>query len=197
MSFKNPIPHLHIWFAYPLHPLVSIAVMLTPPFLGWLCPKGQVTRAQEAEENYLVKRELATIKQQSEEAGAQLEQAKKTIRQLQQQQPQAVRRATESPAGRLDWLRSGGAGARWRGDWDVPHVSSCWSLLKPHAAHLEIVWCATTDSSKTGVSTVQLFLPLLPSWHILPSDTIQAVAEQGCPSFVICFASHKCKFGSS
>ncbi|XP_061540867.1 EVI5-like protein isoform X4 [Phycodurus eques] len=50
--------------------------------------KGQVTRAQEAEENYLVKRELATVKQQSEEAGAQLEQAKKTIRQL-QQQPQA------------------------------------------------------------------------------------------------------------
>ncbi|TKS74127.1 Ecotropic viral integration site 5 protein -like protein [Collichthys lucidus] len=48
--------------------------------------KGQVTRAQEAEENYLVKRELATIKQQSEEASAQLEQAKKTIRQLQQQQ---------------------------------------------------------------------------------------------------------------
>ncbi|XP_029904783.1 EVI5-like protein isoform X5 [Myripristis murdjan] len=52
--------------------------------------KGQVTRAQEAEENYLVKRELATVKQQSEEASAQLEQAQKTIRQLQQQQqPQA------------------------------------------------------------------------------------------------------------
>uniref|UniRef100_A0A3Q1HVN4 Rab-GAP TBC domain-containing protein n=1 Tax=Anabas testudineus TaxID=64144 RepID=A0A3Q1HVN4_ANATE len=52
--------------------------------------KGQVTRAQEAEENYLVKRELATVKQQSEEASAQLEQAKKTISQLQQQQqPQA------------------------------------------------------------------------------------------------------------
>ncbi|KAI3369099.1 hypothetical protein L3Q82_026059 [Scortum barcoo] len=48
--------------------------------------KGQVTRAQEAEENYLVKRELATVKQQSEEASAQLEQAKKTITQLQQQQ---------------------------------------------------------------------------------------------------------------
>uniref|UniRef100_A0A667Y552 Ecotropic viral integration site 5 n=1 Tax=Myripristis murdjan TaxID=586833 RepID=A0A667Y552_9TELE len=47
---------------------------------------GQVTRAQEAEENYLVKRELATVKQQSEEASAQLEQAQKTIRQLQQQQ---------------------------------------------------------------------------------------------------------------
>ncbi|XP_033996591.1 EVI5-like protein isoform X2 [Trematomus bernacchii] len=54
--------------------------------------KGQVTRAQEAEENYLVKRELATVKQQSEEALAQLEQAKATIaqpRQQQQQQPQA------------------------------------------------------------------------------------------------------------
>lgn len=61
-----------------------------------------MTRAQEAEENYLVKRELATVKQQSEEASAQLEQAQKTIRQLQQpqpqppqqQQPHAVRRAT-------------------------------------------------------------------------------------------------------
>ncbi|XP_055077453.1 ecotropic viral integration site 5 protein homolog isoform X2 [Periophthalmus magnuspinnatus] len=52
--------------------------------------KGQVTRAQEAEENYLVKRELATIKQQSEEATVQLEQARKTISQLQeQQQPHA------------------------------------------------------------------------------------------------------------
>ncbi|XP_037625311.1 EVI5-like protein isoform X2 [Sebastes umbrosus] len=48
--------------------------------------QGQVTRAQEAEENYLVKRELATVKQQSEEASAQLEQAKTTIGQLQQQQ---------------------------------------------------------------------------------------------------------------
>ncbi|XP_029987445.1 ecotropic viral integration site 5 protein isoform X1 [Sphaeramia orbicularis] len=50
--------------------------------------QGQVTRAQEAEENYLVKRELATVKQQSEDASAQLEQAKKTISQLQQQQQQ-------------------------------------------------------------------------------------------------------------
>lgn len=87
--------------------------MLTPPLLGWLCPKGQVTRAQEAEENYLVKRELATVKQQSEEASAQLEQAEKTIRQLQQrqQQPHAVRRATESPPVRGHWLRSCRTGA--------------------------------------------------------------------------------------
>lgn len=89
-----------MWFAHPFHPLVSLVLMLTPPLLGWLCPKGQVTRAQEAEENYLVKRELATIKQQSEEADAALEHAKKTIRQLQQQQqqPNVVRRATDSPA---------------------------------------------------------------------------------------------------
>uniref|UniRef100_A0A3Q2PB01 Ecotropic viral integration site 5 n=1 Tax=Fundulus heteroclitus TaxID=8078 RepID=A0A3Q2PB01_FUNHE len=50
--------------------------------------KGQVTRAQEAEENYLVKRELATVRQQCEEATAQLEQARKTVKQLQQQQQQ-------------------------------------------------------------------------------------------------------------
>ncbi|XP_064004076.1 ecotropic viral integration site 5 protein homolog isoform X3 [Pogoniulus pusillus] len=48
--------------------------------------QGQVTRAQEAEENYLVKRELATIKQQSDEAITKLEQAENTIRELQQQQ---------------------------------------------------------------------------------------------------------------
>ncbi|KAJ7410432.1 Ecotropic viral integration site 5 protein like protein [Willisornis vidua] len=48
--------------------------------------KGQVTRAQEAEENYLIKRELATIKQQSDEAITKLEQAENTIRELQQQQ---------------------------------------------------------------------------------------------------------------
>ncbi|CAO2639018.1 Ecotropic viral integration site 5 protein homolog [Lemmus lemmus] len=44
--------------------------------------KGQVTRAQEAEENYLIKRELASIRQQSDEASAKLEQAESTIREL-------------------------------------------------------------------------------------------------------------------
>lgn len=71
-----------------------------------------MTRAQEAEENYLVKRELATVKQQSEEAGAELEQAKKLIRQLQQQQqqqPNAVRRA---PGPRLEGRRGSGAAGR-------------------------------------------------------------------------------------
>ncbi|RXM99723.1 Ecotropic viral integration site 5 protein-like [Acipenser ruthenus] len=48
--------------------------------------KGQVTRAQEAEENYLIKRELGTIKQQSDEASAKLEHAQRTIRELQEQQ---------------------------------------------------------------------------------------------------------------
>ena len=45
-----------------------------------------MTRAQEAEENYLIKRELANIKQQSDEASAKLEQAENTIRKLQHQQ---------------------------------------------------------------------------------------------------------------
>lgn len=62
-----------------------------------------MTRAQEAEENYLVKRELATVKQQSEEASAQLEQATKTIWQLQQG---------------LQWVRR------------TPGVSSKWHILK-------------------------------------------------------------------
>lgn len=41
-----------------------------------------MTRAQEAEENYLIKRELATIKQQTDAARAKLEQAESTIREL-------------------------------------------------------------------------------------------------------------------
>lgn len=208
MSLENPIPHLYIWFAHPFRPLLSLVVMLTPPLLGWLCPKGQVTRAQEAEENYLVKRELATIKQQSEEASAQLEQAKKTIRQLQQQQqqqPHAVRRATESPAGRLHWLRSCRAGARWHGDWDDSQVSLCCAVLKPHADHFKIMWCATNDSSKNefhcNSNVSRLFRPPLPSWHVLPSNKIQAVAEQGFPPFahwlwvIICFGMHEFKLG--
>uniref|UniRef100_A0A8C5QYT4 Ecotropic viral integration site 5 n=1 Tax=Leptobrachium leishanense TaxID=445787 RepID=A0A8C5QYT4_9ANUR len=47
--------------------------------------KGQVTRAQEAEENYLIKRELATIRQQSDDASDKLEQAQHTVTELQQQ----------------------------------------------------------------------------------------------------------------
>uniref|UniRef100_A0A8C8ITY6 Rab-GAP TBC domain-containing protein n=1 Tax=Oncorhynchus tshawytscha TaxID=74940 RepID=A0A8C8ITY6_ONCTS len=54
---------------------------------------GQVTRAQEAEETYLVVRELATVRQQSEEATAQLELAQSTIREL-QQRPLLVRNDT-------------------------------------------------------------------------------------------------------
>ncbi|XP_075935316.1 ecotropic viral integration site 5 protein homolog isoform X1 [Anarhichas minor] len=58
--------------------------------------KGQVTRAQEAEELYLVKRELATVKQQSEEASAQLEQAKTTTRQHQPHAKGAPRYSEEA-----------------------------------------------------------------------------------------------------
>uniref|UniRef100_A0A8D0GN17 Ecotropic viral integration site 5 like n=1 Tax=Sphenodon punctatus TaxID=8508 RepID=A0A8D0GN17_SPHPU len=48
--------------------------------------KGQVTRAQEAEENYIVKRELAVVKQQCSTATENLQKAQSTIRQLQDQQ---------------------------------------------------------------------------------------------------------------
>ncbi|XP_056270075.1 EVI5-like protein isoform X3 [Pseudoliparis swirei] len=53
--------------------------------------QGQVTRAQEAEELYLAKRELATLKQQGEEAGAQPEPARTPGRQLQPHPPQVKR----------------------------------------------------------------------------------------------------------
>ncbi|KAJ3615020.1 hypothetical protein NHX12_018588 [Muraenolepis orangiensis] len=47
--------------------------------------KGQVTRAQEAEENYVIKRELAVVRQQCSVASESLEKAQDTIRELQQQ----------------------------------------------------------------------------------------------------------------
>lgn len=78
----------------PPSPLPPWFIPLVHDWLG----QGQVTRAQEAEENYLVKRELATVKQQSEEASAQLEQAQSAIKQLQQQQQQpAVRKDHTAP----------------------------------------------------------------------------------------------------
>ncbi|XP_061686384.1 EVI5-like protein isoform X2 [Syngnathoides biaculeatus] len=46
--------------------------------------KGQVTRAQEAEENYVIKRELAVVRQQCTSASENLEKAQDTIRELQQ-----------------------------------------------------------------------------------------------------------------
>ncbi|XP_053149773.1 EVI5-like protein isoform X3 [Hemicordylus capensis] len=48
--------------------------------------KGQVTRAQEAEENYIIKRELAVVRQQCCSATESLQKAQSTIRQLQDQQ---------------------------------------------------------------------------------------------------------------
>uniref|UniRef100_H9G9U0 Rab-GAP TBC domain-containing protein n=1 Tax=Anolis carolinensis TaxID=28377 RepID=H9G9U0_ANOCA len=48
--------------------------------------KGQVTRAQEAEENYIIKRELAVVRQQCCSATENLQKAQSTIRQLQEQQ---------------------------------------------------------------------------------------------------------------
>uniref|UniRef100_A0A7N6FL81 Rab-GAP TBC domain-containing protein n=1 Tax=Anabas testudineus TaxID=64144 RepID=A0A7N6FL81_ANATE len=49
------------------------------------CMNGQVTRAQEAEENYVIKRELAVVRQQCTTASESLEKAQDTIRELQQQ----------------------------------------------------------------------------------------------------------------
>ncbi|XP_067876957.1 EVI5-like protein isoform X4 [Heterodontus francisci] len=46
--------------------------------------KGQVTRAQEAEENYVIKRELAVAKQQFNTTSEKLEQAQSTIQELQE-----------------------------------------------------------------------------------------------------------------
>ena len=49
-----------------------------------LCVQGQVTRAQEAEENYVIKRELAVVRQQYSTASESLGRAQDTIQELQQ-----------------------------------------------------------------------------------------------------------------
>lgn len=56
--------------------------ILKPCFV--LLFQGQVTRAQEAEENYVIKRELAVVRQQCTTASESLERAQDTIRELQQ-----------------------------------------------------------------------------------------------------------------
>lgn len=54
--------------------------------------QGQVTRAQEAEENYVIKRELAVVRQQCTTASESLEKAQDTIRELQQQKVKTTAR---------------------------------------------------------------------------------------------------------
>lgn len=78
------------YFSPSIRPFPPIPILRSPLIHNW-SRQGQVTRAQEAEENYLVKRELATVKQHNEEVSALLEQAQNAIQQLQQQQPFAVR----------------------------------------------------------------------------------------------------------
>lgn len=51
-----------------------------------------MTRAQEAEENYVIKRELAVVRQQCSSATEDLQKAQSTIRQLQEQQVPAGHR---------------------------------------------------------------------------------------------------------
>lgn len=61
------------------------------------CPQGQVTRAQEAEENYIIKRELAVVKQRCTSATENLQRAQTTIRQLQDQQVSVPRLSPDVP----------------------------------------------------------------------------------------------------
>lgn len=49
-----------------------------------------MTRAQEAEENYVIKRELAVVRQQCSSTAEDLQKAQSTIRQLQEQQVPGV-----------------------------------------------------------------------------------------------------------
>uniref|UniRef100_A0A8C0BP87 Ecotropic viral integration site 5 like n=1 Tax=Buteo japonicus TaxID=224669 RepID=A0A8C0BP87_9AVES len=62
------------------------------------CPQGQVTRAQEAEENYIIKRELAVVKQRCTSATENLQRAQTTIRQLQDQQVGVPKLGGQAPS---------------------------------------------------------------------------------------------------
>ena len=80
-------PRLHpLWASPPAGPRQSWGCeqRVTAPHPR--CPQGQVTRAQEAEENYVIKRELAVVRQQCSSAAEDLQKAQSTIRQLQEQQ---------------------------------------------------------------------------------------------------------------
>lgn len=69
------------------------------------CAQGQVTRAQEAEENYVIKRELAVVRQQCSSAAEDLQKAQTTIRQLQEQQvPGQVGRAARHTMAPPFWI---------------------------------------------------------------------------------------------
>lgn len=57
-----------------------------------------MTRAQEAEENYIIKRELAVVKQRCSSATENLQRAQSTIRQLQDQQVGVPKRPQVSPS---------------------------------------------------------------------------------------------------
>uniref|UniRef100_A0A8D0CIR8 Ecotropic viral integration site 5 like n=1 Tax=Scleropages formosus TaxID=113540 RepID=A0A8D0CIR8_SCLFO len=63
---------------------VSFGLLTGGTLLLWRGCLGQVTRAQEAEENYVIKRELAVARQQCSTASESLERAQDTIRELQQ-----------------------------------------------------------------------------------------------------------------
>ncbi|XP_036701927.1 EVI5-like protein isoform X3 [Balaenoptera musculus] len=84
--------------------------------------KGQVTRAQEAEENYVIKRELAVVRQQCSSAAEDLQKAQSTIRQLQEQQP--------GPGGGRGGARPGPT-AGWQEG--CPPLGTAWGPTQPSA----------------------------------------------------------------
>ncbi|XP_026941543.1 EVI5-like protein isoform X1 [Sagmatias obliquidens] len=84
--------------------------------------KGQVTRAQEAEENYVIKRELAVVRQQCSSAAQDLQKAQSTIRQLQEQQP--------GPGGGQGGARPGPT-AGWQEG--CPPLATAWGPTQPSA----------------------------------------------------------------
>lgn len=127
-----------------------------------------MTRAQEAEENYLIKRELATVRQRSEEASTQLEQAQGAIRELQQQrQPAGGVRSQEALRGaRL--LRTAAGHRRGRRSHPFPFPTTRTSPPSPSSSCLSRCSspdAAAHDAGSTSRSTV-LRLPLL-----LPAST--------------------------
>lgn len=83
--FLRPRPH-PLWASPEVGPRQSLGCEQRVTVPCPRCAQGQVTRAQEAEENYVIKRELAVVRQQCSSAAEDLQKAQSTIRQLQEQQ---------------------------------------------------------------------------------------------------------------
>lgn len=208
MSLENPIPHLHFWFAHPFRPLVSLSCRAhsTPPRLVM----SQGTSDSSSGGGRELPGQAGAGHSQTAERGGQCSAG---AGQENHQAAPAAAAATRGKEGH--WVPSwqvalahappGLWQESWHWGWDVSQISLCRAILKPQADHIKIMWCARTDTWASRnifyqTSDVSWLFPP-PSWHIMPSNKIRTVAEQGFSHFahqlwvMICFGMHEFKLG--